>query len=121
GLLLADEVADRGRGDHHLGGEHPPRAVATPDELLRDDTLEHERELRAYLALLMRREGVDDPGDGLGGGASVERREDQVAGFCDGERGLDGLAVAHLTDQDHVGVLSQYLTERLRQDPDVVL
>src|SRR5262249_48622806 len=61
------------------------------------------------------REGVDDRGDGLGGGASVERREDEVAGFCHGERGLDGLAVAHLTDQDHVGVLSQYLTERLRE------
>src|SRR5262249_37834371 len=90
-------------------------AVVTADELLRDDTLEHERELRAHLGLLMRREGVDDPGDGLDRGPGVERREDEVAGFCDCERGLDGLPVAHLADQDHVGVLSQHLAERLRE------
>src|SRR5262249_41958326 len=39
----------------------------------------------------------------------------EVAGFWDRERGLDGLPVAHLADQDHVGILSQHLAERLRE------
>src|SRR4029450_2391213 len=55
-LLLADEVADRGVRDHDLGGEAAALAVATRDELLRDDALKHERELCAHLCLLVRRE-----------------------------------------------------------------
>jgi hypothetical protein len=36
----------------------------------------------------------------------VERRQDEVAGLGGLERGLRGLGVAELTDQDHVGVLA---------------
>jgi twitching motility protein PilT len=51
----------------------------------------------------------------------VLRRERQVAGLRDGERGGDGLEVPHLADQDHVRVFAQALKYALRQDPDVIL
>ena len=37
----------------------------------------------------------------------VQRREHQVAGLGGGQRGGDRLEVAHLADEDHIGVLAQ--------------
>ena len=37
----------------------------------------------------------------------VQRREDEVAGLGRRQRGLDGLLVAHLADEDDVRVLAQ--------------
>ena len=54
----------------------------------------------------MRREEVDDPVDGLLGVGGVQSRHHEVTGFRSGERRLDGFGVAHLTDQDDVGVLT---------------
>jgi hypothetical protein len=55
----------------------------------------------------------------------VKRRQDEVAGLCGGERGADRLFVAHLADQDHVGVLAQdalhRLGEALRVGADLAL
>ena len=45
----------------------------------------------------------------------MQRREHQVPGLGDRERRLDGLEVAHLADQDDVGVLAQHVLERLRE------
>jgi len=42
----------------------------------------------------------------------VERREDEVAGLRRGQRGVDRLQVAHLADEDHVGVLAQRALQR---------
>src|SRR2546427_2435840 len=114
-LLLADEVADRGVRDHHLGGEHAPAPVAPRDELLRDHRLEHERELRAYLRLLVRREDVDDAVDRLHGAVGMERREGEVARLRDDEGCFDGLEVAHFTDQHDIGILPQHVLEGLRE------
>jgi hypothetical protein len=48
-----------------------------------------------------------------------------VSGLRGGQRGLDGLQVAHFADQDHVGVLPQRRLERLgegeRVDADLAL
>ena len=77
-----------------------------------DDRLEHQRQLRADLRLLVRRKDVDDAAEGLHGGAGVQGREDQMAGLGDGERRLDGLPVAHLADQHDVGVLAQHVLQR---------
>ena len=75
---------------------------------------EHERELRADLLLLVRREDVDDAVDRLRPQELVcSVREDEVAGLGDGERGLDGLEVAHLADEHDVGVLAQDVLERV--------
>ena len=70
-------------------------AFSTPDEL------------EADLLLLVRREDRDDAVDGLRGVQGVQGREHQVAGLGRGDGGLDRLVVAHLADQDDVGVLAQ--------------
>ena len=114
-LALADEVADARRRDQHLGGDAAAAAVGGRDQRLGDDALEADRELRADLALLGRREDVDDAVDRLRRVLRVERREDEVAGLRRGQRRADRLHVAHLADEDHVGVLAQGGLERHRE------
>src|SRR5215207_147831 len=125
GLALADQVAHGRRRDEHLAGAHPALPVGGRQQLLGDDALEGDRQLRADLVLLRRRERVDDAVDGLRGVLGVQRREDQVAGLGRGERGLHRLQVAHLADEDHVGVLAerglQRLAERLRVGAQLAL
>ena len=70
-------------------------------------------ELHAHLVLLLGREDVDDAVDRLRRALGVQRREDEVPGLGGGERGRDRLEVAHLADEDHVGVLAQRRAERL--------
>src|SRR5690606_9075003 len=64
-LVLADQVADRGVRDHQLDREHAARAVRAREQRLAQHPLEHERELRPYLRLLVGREHVHDAVDGL--------------------------------------------------------
>ena len=94
---------------------HPRGAVGGRDELLGDDALERRRDLDAHLLLLLGRERVDDPVDGLRRVLGVERAEHEVTGLGRGDRGRDRLEVAHLTDQDDVGVLTQRLAQRGRE------
>ena len=42
----------------------------------------------------------------------MQRAEDEMTRLRCGERGGDGLEVAHLADEDHVGVLAQRSLER---------
>ena len=106
-LALADQVADGVVGDQDL--ESPRRAppVGGRKQRLGDDAFEAGRELRPHLALLLRREDVDDPVDRPGRAARVQRREDEVARLGRGQRGRDRLEVAHLAEEDHVGVLAE--------------
>ena len=64
-------------------------------------------ELRADLLLLIGREDVDDAVDRLRRALRVQRPEDEMARLGSGQRGLDGLEVAQLADEDHVGVLAE--------------
>jgi len=82
---------------------------------LRDDPLEHERELRAHLRLLVAREDVDDAVHGLGRGVRVQRREREVARLGDGQRRGDRLEVAHFADEHDIRVLPQGVLERGRE------
>ena len=67
-----------------------PRPSVARDELLRDDRLQDQRELRADLRLLLLGEDVDDAVDRLHGAELVCRvREHEVAGLGDGQRRLD--------------------------------
>ena len=72
-----------------------------------DDPLQGDRQLHADLRLLVGREHVDDAVDRLRGVLGVQRGEHEVAGLGRGQRGGDRLEVAHLADEDHVGVLAQ--------------
>ena len=114
-LALADQVADRRGRDQHLTGDDPPPAVGGWQQLLGDDSLQGDRELGAHLTLLLGREDVDDPVHGLRRGLGVQGGEDEVAGLGRGQRGGDRLQVAHLADQDHVGVLAQRRTQTERE------
>ena len=49
----------------------------------------------------------------LGARLGVERREHEVAGLGRGQRRGDRLEVAHLAEEDHVGVLAQRTAQRL--------
>ena len=69
--------------------------------------VERSGEHRAHLRVLVQREEVDDAVDRFGRVQGVQGREDQVAGFRRGQAGLDRLLVSHLSDQDHVRVLTQ--------------
>ena len=89
-----------------------PRPRGLLHEGLTDDTLQGRRELGSHLALLVGREDVDDAVDGLRGILRVKGGEHEVAGLRCGERDGDGLEVAELADEDHVGVLAQHVLER---------
>ena len=66
-----------------------------------------------HLILLLGREDVDHAVDRLRRALGVQRREDEVAGLGGRQRGRDRLEVAHLADEDHVGVLAERGAERL--------
>ncbi len=99
-MLVTAEVPEQ-----DLVGRHPAAADAG-DQPLGDDGGEGHRELDADLVLLIGGEHVDDPVDGLGRVVGVQRGEHQVAGLGQGEGEGDRLEVAHLADQDDVGVLA---------------
>ena len=86
---------------------HRSRPSRRKQQLLGDDALDGGGDLHPDLLLLVRREHVDHPVDGLRAVLSVQGGEDQVPGLGGCQSGLDGLEVAHLPDQDHVGVLPQ--------------
>ena len=124
-LRLADQVANRVVGDQDLERGDTPASVGGRHEVLRDDALQRRGELDAHLVLLLGGEDVDDAVDRLRRALSVQRREDEVAGLGGGQRGADRLEVAHLADEDHVGVLAergaQGLGERRRVGADLAL
>ena len=92
-----------------------PWPSAVRAQRLADDALERAGELDPDLLLLVRREDVDDAVDRLRGVLGVQGREDEVTGLGGGQRDRDRLEVAHLADQDDVGVLPQHVLEGVRE------
>src|SRR5881409_2806835 len=82
-LLVPDQRPDRGRHDEDLARHHPAAPLGLLQQGLRDDALEHEREVGADLRLLVRREHVDDAIDALHRRVGVQRGEGEVAGLRD--------------------------------------
>ena len=56
---------------------------------------------------------MDDAVDGVGGADRVQRGKDQMAGLGRGDGDADRLQVAHLADEDDVGVLAQGGAQRV--------
>ena len=108
---VQDEVADPVRGHHDLDGGHAASAVGAREQALRDDALERAGKHDADLLLLVEREEVDDAVDGLGGVDGVQGAEHEVPRLGGGERRGDRLGVAHLADEDVVGVLAKHVLE----------
>ena len=110
--LLADQVGDTRVRDHDLDrGDRPPpmrgsrRWLTTPRRT--------PARIERICCCLPGGEELDHPADRLGGVDRVHRREDEVARLGRLERGLRGLRVAQLADQDHVRILAERAAERL--------
>ena len=104
-------TASSGKQDLHR--RDSTRAVRTWQQGLRNDPLERGCDLDAHLLLLWAGEDVDQAVDRRRGVLGVKRGEDEVAGLGRRERGRDRLQVAHLAEEDHVGVLAERAAERL--------
>ena len=113
-LVLADQVAD-GRGRDHDLVRSDAAAAKSLQQRLRDDRAQRLREHRAHHFLLRRREHVDHAVDRLRRRAGVQRAEHEMAGLGRGQREPDRLEVAHLADQDDVGILAQGRAQRLAE------
>jgi hypothetical protein len=110
-LVLADQLLDAAVRDHDLDRRHAA-AADLRQQALGDDAAKHAGENRADLRLLHRGEELDVAADRLGRIDRVHRREHEVAGLGCLQRGLGGLRVAQLADQDHIRVLAQHAAER---------
>ena len=115
GLAGADEAGDRGGREHHLGRDRASAAGCLLDQRLHHHRTQRRGELGAHLRLLVRRIDVDHAVDSLRGILRVQRGEHEVAGLGRRQRRRDGLEVAHLTHEDHVGVLPQGTLQRLAE------
>ncbi len=114
-LVVTNEIPD-GRCRHHdFERDHAALAIGTRQQRLADDALEDERELRPDLRLLVGRENVDDAVDRLRGRICVEGAERQMSGLRDFQCCFHRFEVAHLSNQDDVGILAQCRTQRGRE------
>ena len=124
GLVLADQVGDARVHHHHLD-RGDPAAFDPWQQALADHAAQNSGHDRADHRLLDPREELDHAADRLGGVDGVHRREDKVSGLGRLQRGLRGLTVTKLADQDDVRVLAQRATKRLpevvRVEPDLAL
>ena len=106
-----DHVAHTAGHAQDLADGHAA-AVGAGHQSLGDHALDRAGDHAARLGVLVGREEVEHAVDRLGRVDGVDRREHEVPGLGGRQRRLDGLLVAHLADQDHVGVLAQHPSQR---------
>ena len=112
---VGDLVEDATGRDEHLHRRAPGRRGRALTSRCETIPLSDAGERHAHLLLLVRREEVDDAVDRLGRAHRVQRREHEVTGLGGRQRGPHRLGVAHLTDEDDVGVLAQHALERAEE------
>src|SRR5690606_21106504 len=104
---FANQVSNR-RGPHHdFVSRHPARPVFGLKQGLRDDRSQRFGEHGANHFLFGRGEHVDDTVDGFGGRGGVQGSKHQVSRLGGGQGKANGLQVAHLAHQHHVGIFAQ--------------
>ena len=84
----------------------PAAAIGGLDQDLRHHGQQTLRQKALGLLALFGRQRIDQPIDGLDGAGGVQRAEHQVPGLGGRHRHADGLGIAQLADQDHVGILA---------------
>ena len=110
-LTVGIHPHDLDQRDPGLAGGRRP-VLGRRQQLLGDDRLEVERQVLTHRRVHVLREQVEDAADRRGGAGGVDRAEDQVAGLGRVHGGVERLAVAHLADQDDVGVLPHGVLQR---------
>jgi hypothetical protein len=90
-------------------------AVHARKQALADDALQVVGEPHPRRCLLLGRKNADQSADRLRRVGSVHRGEDHVARFGCFQGDVDGFRVAHLADQNDVGILSERGAQRLRK------
>ncbi len=118
-VRVGDPLGDPA-GVHHDLERRDASPVDRRNEPLTDDAAERAGQRQPHLLLLVGREEVDHAVDRLGRVDRVERRHHEVTGLGGLDRGANRLGVAHLTDQDHVGVLAKGRAERSQEVVGVV-
>src|SRR4030095_2009604 len=113
-LVFTNQIPDAGRRYHDLE-RHDAASSSLRQQGLTNDSLEDERQLRPNLALLVRREDIDDAVDRLRRRVGVKSGQRQVAGFRDTEGRFDRLEVAHFADENDVRVFAQRSAQRVRK------
>ena len=89
------------------------------DEAHGDDGLEDAGQLEPDLALVVRGENGDDAVDALGRVERVERAQDEMPGLGGQEGRVDRVQVAHLADQDDIGILAEAAAQTAGEAHDV--
>jgi len=117
-LSFADRVGQRRGSQQNLEGRNPP-APLLAEQLLGNDCAQVLGEHDANLLLLVGGEGVDDPVDRLGGGVRMERGENEQPRFGGGHRHADRLEVAHLADEQAVGIFPDRRLDSFGEAGDV--
>ena len=118
-LVFADEIAHGAVGDDEFVGQHAAGAVGGGQEVLGDDALQGVGQLEDDLALGAAFEDADDAFQGMGDVGRMHGGQNEVTGFGRGQRGGDGLVIAHFADDDDVGVLAQDVDEGAVEGADV--
>lgn len=94
------------RVNEELVRKHQP-SRDTRHQALRKDTGKTRRQLHTDLVLLVWRKGVDDTVDRLRRVVGVQCGKDEMACFCGGNRGGNGLKATHLSNEYDVHVLTK--------------
>ncbi len=124
-LVGSNQVCHRWRVHQHFNHRNAPCAVHGLVQALRNNPLQHTRQLNAYLRLLGWREHIHDALDGLHGVTRVQGRKHQMTRFRRSDSRTERFKFSHFSDENDVRVLSKRHAQRrgkpLCGQPNLVL
>ena len=112
-LILPNEVPNGRVWNQNLHRHDAALPIRSGQQRLAQDALQNHRELGANLGLLIRREDIDNAGNGGGSGIGMQRREGKMPRLGYPERRLDGFEIPHFADQHNVRILAQCGAQRV--------
>ncbi len=111
-LSFPNQMADRRCSYHDLQRGHPASSHFLAQRLS-NDGLDGLCQLGADLGLLSGRKNVNDAVNSLGSAGGVQCSKDQMACLSSRDGQLDGLQIAHFTDQNKVRILTECAAQRV--------
>ena len=114
-IAVADLLFDRCRAEQNFDSRVHAGFIGTRKKALGDDCLKGESEICRELFTLGLRKHGHEPLNGLNRIGRVHRGDDEVPGHGGGDCDLDGLHIAHFSDDDHIRVFPQSELQGLRK------